>query len=706
MPHKKHLNQLTLASLLVSASCISFASGLLEDNPFWNIPLSQLGQISLTTLASGSSTPLDKAAAVVTVLTQEDIASIGATDIDHILETVPGLHVNHSEQALFSKYVFRGVTSTFNQQALMMINGVPVTALVIGNRGNVWGGMPIKAISRIEVIRGSGSALYGAEAFSGIINIETKNHSDIVNQAGVRAGSFDAKGGWLEATTSDDGLHASVVFEYQQTDGWHETIEHDAQTNLDAVFGSHASFAPGEINAGNRQTDVRLELSTKDWTLRSGFQERSNLETGPGVAQAIDPQGEFASERFNVDFTYKLSDLGIEGFDVDLRSSYYRDNQSAESNVLLFPPGAFGGAFPEGFIGNPGYKEEQARLDIKSLYQGFTQHRLQSGVGMYWGDLYDVSESKNFNADFSPKPEGVVDVSDDSDEVWLREEERNNWYVFVQDEWQFSKRWALTSGARYDHYSDFGGTINPRLALVWATTDAITTKFLYGRAFRAPSLNDLYSENNPVVLGNDRLNPEVIDTFEWVFGHTFNSKFNYSLNVFHYQITDLISATPNPDLTETRELLDNVGERKGYGGEFEFTYRPTDQVRLLANYAYQKSVDRDTNSNVGEAPNHQVYGRIEWQFKPGWHFTTQTNWVGEQKRVHGDNRNPVDDYITLDMTIRALQLWSRVDFSFTVRNAFDATVKDPSPWSKPTAPIENDIPWAGINMTGEMVYYF
>jgi iron complex outermembrane receptor protein len=73
----------------------------------------------------------------------------------------------------------------------MLVNGLPVTTSFAGNRGNVWGGLPIENVARIEVIRGPGSALYGADAFAGVINIITKTAADINgSQFGVRAGSF------------------------------------------------------------------------------------------------------------------------------------------------------------------------------------------------------------------------------------------------------------------------------------------------------------------------------------------------------------------------------------------------------------------------------------------------------------------------------------------------------------------------------------
>ena len=148
------------------AVSIALASGAVvaSDDPFggedslWDMSPEELGKVRVTSLATGTETPLDKAAAIATVITEADINAMGATDLDQILETVPGVHVGRSDQAYAPKYNIRGITSSLNAQTLMLVNGTPVTDLVFGNRSNVWAGMPVKSIQRIEVIRGPGSA--------------------------------------------------------------------------------------------------------------------------------------------------------------------------------------------------------------------------------------------------------------------------------------------------------------------------------------------------------------------------------------------------------------------------------------------------------------------------------------------------------------------------------------------------------------------
>nr|WP_297402223.1 TonB-dependent receptor [uncultured Marinobacter sp.] len=684
-------------------SGVGVASGAAEDDALWDIPLEELGQIRVVSIASGTETPLDKAAAITSVISAEDIAAMGATDLDQVLETVPGLHVNHSDQAFSPKYVFRGITSSNNAQALMLINGVPVTTMVYGNRGNAWGGMPVKAIERIEVIRGPGSALYGADAYSGVISITTKGPQSIDGETiGGRIGSFDTQGGWLEASHELGDVGLSLVLEYQTTDGWLRTVERDAQTSFDEQFGTSASLAPGPVNTGVDQIDARFQMGSEQWTFRAGLQNRDDLGTGPGVAQALDPRGKYSSRRVNADYSYRWDELA-NGLDVEARISYFNIIQEPESDVVLYPPGAFDGAFPNGFIGSPGYRENQIRFDLSTIYRGIRNHRIHTGIGTFWADIYEVTERKNFNPDFSPKG-SVIDVSDDPSEVWMPEEDRTNYYVFVQDEWQFAQNWQLVSGVRFDDYSDFGSTINPRAALIWATTDTITTKLLYGRAFRAPSLNELYVANNPVFLGNSDLDAETIDTVEVGVSHQITSGLQYGVNLFYYEIDDLINAVSTTGLIATEYR--NAGQRTGRGGEFELVYQALENLSLQANYAYQMARDERSGQSVGNAPNHQIYARADWSISPHWLLSSQLNWVGEQKRSADDSRAPVSRYTTLDMTVLTRGLWQGLDFSLSVRNILDEDVRDPSPFASPTPPIPNDFPMPGRSVVGELSYSF
>lgn len=664
------------------------------------------GDEEMISITTGNRKPIAKAPAVATIITADDIKAISATDLDEVLETVPGLHVARSPQGYNPIYTIRGVFSQFNPQVLMLINGIPVTNLFVGNRSQVWGGMPVESIARIEIIRGPGSAIYGADAFAGVINIITKTAADIEGtEVGVRAGSFDTQDGWILHGSTWAGFETAFMLEYHDTDGQREVIDADAQTALDNALGTDASLAPGSVNLQRKSIDTRLDIARGNLRLRAGLQRRQNLGTGAGVALALDPEGRFASDRWSVDVTYHNPHF-TDNWEVTAQASYFNTSQEVERNVRLFPPGAdLGfGVFPDGVIGNPEVFERHYRVDTSAFYKGFQGHELRLGAGFNYNEIYKVRETKNFGPDpatGNPLPPGspIVDVSD-TPFVFLPEDSRRNVYFFAQDVWQFANDWALTAGVRYDHYSDFGGTLNPRLALVWDARYNLTTKLLYGRAFRAPSFAETRNINNPVALGNPSLDPETIETLELAFDYRPTDKLRLGANLFGYRWQDIIRFVP--DAGGATATAQNSGEQTGYGLEMEADWRPNAEWRLVGNYAFQRSTDEETGEDAGNAPHHHVYVRAEWAFKPDWLVSSQLNWISERNRAPGDRRSNVDDYATLDLTLRRqARKTGGWGFALSARNLLDSEADEPSPAGNPEASIPGDLPLAGRSFFGE-----
>ena len=191
------------------------------------------GDKSFVSIATGAPQPISRAPSVASVITAEDIAAIGAADLDEALETVPGLHVARSPINYNPIYTIRGIHTQYNPQVLMLVNGIPVTGAYVGDRSIIWGGMPVENIARIEVIRGPGSALYGADAFSGVINIITKTAAELDGtQPGLRLGSFNNRDAWVQHGGAWGGFDAAVYLRAGHTDGQRQIIAADAQTGL------------------------------------------------------------------------------------------------------------------------------------------------------------------------------------------------------------------------------------------------------------------------------------------------------------------------------------------------------------------------------------------------------------------------------------------------------------------------------------------
>ncbi|HEU0283418.1 MAG TPA: TonB-dependent receptor, partial [Gallionella sp.] len=420
------------------------------------------------------------------------------------------------------------------------------------------------------------------------------------------------------------------------------------------------------------------------WRLRTGYQQRNNVGTGAGVASALDPKGRNFGERISTDLTYQNANFSRD-LDVTAQASYLHITE--QSDLTLYPPGFLG--FPSGVIGNPYKWERHLRFNLSALFSGLQNHKLRFGAGTQNDNLYRTKETKNFS---TPGPGvllslgSVVDVSDTA--PFLRPHSRSVNYAYAQDEWAFAKDWYLTAGVRHDRYSDFGGTTNPRLALVWETAYNLTSKLLYGRAFRPPSFSELYNINNPVALGNPNLKPESIESVELAFAWQPVSALQANLNLFRYRMKDILHFIPNPDGSATAQ---NAGQQRGQGLEAELAWEANQSLRLSGNYAQQRSIDAATDRDAGNAPRHHVYVRADWRFMPRWTLDTQLNYVADRKREPSDTRPAIADYHTVDITLRSQKRSGDWDFAFTVRNLFNADAREPSP-----APglIPNDLPLA------------
>lgn len=661
----------------------------------------------LVSIASGYKQPLTKAPSVATVITADDIKAIGATDLDEVLETVPGLHVDRRQQGYNSIYTIRGVYSPANPQVLVLINGVSVSNLYQGSRNNIGSSMPVQAIARVEVIRGPGSAMYGADAFAGVINVITKTKQDINgSQAGGRVGSFDSYDGWALHGGTWAGFDVAAILEYHDTEGQKGIIDADAQTVLDQRYGTHASLAPGPVNLQSRNIDARLDLSKDNWRLHAGLQKRGNVGNGAGFNHALDPSNRYGSELWNADLNYDNADFAKD-WHVQAQLSYLDTSQEVESNIVYYPPGTrlpidtttgqVGSGplvtFPQGYSGSPAVSERHAAINTSAFYSGFDLHTLRIGTGFNYGSLYKVEAAQNFGInpltgsanpllpDFS-----LINVTGTSSS-FMRPADRKVFFAFLQDEWKVAKNWTIISSVRYDHYSDFGNTVNPRMALVWEPRRDFSSKLLYGRAFRAPSFVNLYLTNSPVVNGNPNQQPETMDTVELAFNYLPTDTLRLGLNLFNYWWKDLIRII-SADTSSITQI--------GYGSELEMEWKVNDKLKFLTNYAYQKSEDESLEHDAGFAPHHQVYLRATWDFMPNWQMTPQVKWILDRSRIANDNRPPIADYTWVDMTLRRQHLAKHWEVAFSVRNLFDVDARAPA------AIIPNDLPLAGRNFFGEI----
>jgi outer membrane receptor for ferrienterochelin and colicins len=679
-------------------SCAAFAESGTTTAPedFYNLTLTELGQVEIS-IATGNGTPLDRAPAAATVITASEIQAMDARNLNDVLKTVPGLHVSLSSLSrLDSVYSIRGIHTGFNPQVLLMMNGVPVQYNVQGGRPTLFR-LPVTSIQRVEVIRGPGSAIYGADAYAGVINVITKDASAISGtQVGTNIGSFNSRDLWLQTAGKLGDVGVAFSMAYQESDGdTKRKMQSDMQSFFDSLLGTNASLAPGALSTGYQLLDTHLALTTQQSQLNLWNWRLSDAGIGAGGAQALDPEGRDNSDLWMGDFTYHLN-TDNKDWDNSARVSYLRYNQ--KSRFVLFPPGTelFIGSdgnidfqnpvgrvtFSEGYIGAPSALAEDAQLDLVSIYNGWDNHRMRVAIGARHQSV-NPGERKNFGPGVINGSEKIVggaltDVGG-TDDIFMEDSSRNIRYVSLQDEWQLADGWQLTAGVRQDDYSDFGTTTNPRVALVWATTNRLTTKLMYGSAFRAPSFSEQFQKNNPVVLGNPDLDPEQIDTIELGFAYTLHSNLTTNLTLFDYRSRDMIQFVQ--DYMATTKTAANVHDQDGRGFEWEVNWKPVPRLHIATSYAQQKAIDEVTGNPIADAPGKQFKVDVNWDFYPDWYLHGQLNWVGDRERLRvatpGVQRPPVDDYALANLSLGRKNIARELDAFLTIRNLANAKAYEP-----------------------------
>lgn len=676
-----HINLLAYA--MRTLLFFSVSPVMADVDPF-NMSPAELAATPVT-IATGTPRAVFQSAAVTSIVTAEQIKSMGATELHEVLETVPGIHASLQSSTYDYSYSLRGIRNATNSEMLMMVNGTRINTPFRGSTMSHFE-LPLEAVARVEVIRGPGSALYGADAFAGVINIVTKKAKDINGtKLGVRAGDANTQSGWGQHSAEWAGWNIATSLQYQHTDGDpNRIIKADSQTTADNVFGTHASHAPGMYQGRYETLDAHLNLQRKHWDI--DFWSFSALDTGSraGGNSVLDPNGESSGQQYLGDIRFSTEDWFKE-LELTAHLSYLYANFGAQFQLfadnaqlplvngdIARNPALPRTLFPNGVVSSLGRIENIPAIELSSIYKGFDNHVLRLNTGFRYEQI-STREAKNYGAGvISGSPQVVsgalTDVTN-TPYVYLPNLHRTIFSGVLQDEWQFADNWQLTAGIRYDHYSDFGNTINPRAALVWDINKQLTTKLLYGKAFRAPSFSEQANQNNPVLLGNRNLKPETINTFEWAVDYRPVKSLRTAVNVYYYQIQDLIAAVP--DIGKPSATFQNSGKQDGYGGEFEWDWQASEQWSIKGNYAWQHAINQQTNTRATYVPEHHVYTAVSWQFLPQWQLQPQINWIGRRIAATGDTR-PLGDYETIDLTLRGKQLFNHLNVSASVRNLLDA----------------------------------
>lgn len=646
------------------------------------------------TIATRHETPIGKAPSIVTVITAEEIKNLGYRTFVEILRTVPGFELLKFADTGDVGPSIRGLATTTNVNRIrLMLDGHFVNNPVRGGAFRGFDDFPVENIKRIEVIRGPGSAVYGENAFSGVINIITKDAKDI---DGVRVssgyGSFDTYDENVVFGKSYGKVDISGMVRYRQTNGFDGTIESDSQTILDNALPTppfpDASQAPGKVQDGRQEYDMNLKVSYKDFYFLGWY---SNKNTEPYVGpQFVLTDGSLLENN------HVFGEVGYKKtFDekFTIKPRVYYDQFDGDNFVKGFPdgttlpfdvngdgiPDTFN-TYPDGIIGDAEVSEKIVGTEIPFDYKLFDGNLLTLGLEYRLINQTNVSSYYNYNPQTLEPLPSIQDFSDDF--PWMKEATRRVWSVYLQDVWDITDTLNLTLGIRHDQYSDFGEATSPRSGLTWAFMKNASLKVLYGEAFRAPSFVEMFITNNPAILGNEDLDPETIKTYEVGLSCQFNKHVTSSVNYFYNDIEDLIVLRSLPSPNQNTLQYDNFGDAHVQGIEMETKIDIVKGNYVFMNYTFQNPEDNQGNDLPFVAQHYGNFG-VNVHYWKYINTNLSTFVSGKRSREEGDDRDDLPSYALLNLSLIVKEFFKTMEIQGTVFNLLDKDYSDPGPTSIP-----------------------
>lgn len=589
---------LPLALLLIGLSVSATKNSFAQDNTsFDKMSLEDLLNVKITT-ASKNLQKAGDAPATVMVITAKQIKTRRYRNLAEVLNDLPDVKVNDkSDLQVFNTFSIRGITR--QDKFVILLDGVKISS-PINDQLPILENFPIYLAKQIEVVFGPGSALYGADAMAGVINIITgkERDNDLLEAVvvGGTQGYIDQHLLWKK--TLKNGLHLTAGGQYT----------YDRQPDFSKVYSR-------EFNMQGQQTGT------------------FNAAYGPMTpSKPVDAGYSAPVKTYNMYFS-----LDKDGFDFKLLRHY---SQVPSSSTLTPENGVFNKdvfygqtvtSVSAGYTDSIGslksvtsmqgsFSEVNPNSNFRNLY-GRMEHGYKYGVGsmikideqltiallkklqVTGGVTYELFKAvpKSVELSLPQNRRGAVEgtllnsayqFNPDGIEAKFYTLAYNNVGSFLQAQYNPVRKLAITFGGRYDHNSRFGSTINPRFGLVYSHSSKTTIKALYGTAYWAPSPHVTYEQYGSFYsldsgrtyasyywhLPNPGLKPMTSETFELSLSQQVNRHLNFSVAGYYTHLHGLISNVSDNGNTNLYnnsflghpisyiEVPINAGTQTNYGG--------------------------------------------------------------------------------------------------------------------------------------------
>lgn len=582
-----------------------------EIYKLFDVSLEDIMNVGMVSASQKKQSVLD-APANAYVFTEDQIEIRGFDNLLELINTIPEVEIQTNSNPEYRHMVtFRGVPGS--EKFLILQNGIRITPAT-GDFYTLGQNYSLVNVNRVEVILGPASALYGVDAFSGIINIITKNQEDESFKGGyikTGLGNYGTSNTSFLAATHAQQLKVTVSGNYYQSEepdyqniytndfGWYNNQFKEFGNVVESpYFPTVANVKFFERNNGSRLVgasisqefemptvaySMNVELGYKDFSV--GFIQNSESHSS---SYGVNPK--FTAYEKDAQMKSDLSVFFIKHTYTAPNKKWNLSSNISHSYFEIDPESYFASAasrWQRGYVHTYSQStkiQEQFQIEASkkwSITTGISFENLSSlprtapsptsidktqpistqsiyymGAGGYPGYPYD--ENAVFNDSLAIHQQ-------------LYQLNYQNVGFYFQANWAASKVWDVTLGARYDHNTRYGATINPRIGVVVKPTRQLHIKALVGTAFLAPSPAKSFSQagafylydNNTGEFGadyfrfpNTELEPEQLTTVEFSIDYFITSNLSFSTNAFYTEVTNLIN--PYGDALEPPAGLEDI----------------------------------------------------------------------------------------------------------------------------------------------------
>jgi outer membrane receptor for ferrienterochelin and colicins len=527
--------------------------------------------VQLVYAASKYEQKVARAPASVSIVTADEIRRHGFRTLADVLRSMRGVYISNDRN-----YTYLGMRGflrpgDYNSRVLLLIDGHRMNDNIYsGTYVGREGAIDVSTIERVEFVRGPGSSIYGSNAFFGIVNVITKGAEQAQGlEISGDAGTLDSYEGRVSyANRFTDQASALLTGSYYTSDGQDKLYFRE--------FDPRVSDDPRAANNGIAQGldsedafNLFGKLQLNEFTVSAFFTSRNKQVPTASFDTLFNDPSERTRDRHGY---------------FDLK---YEHHYSANLSVLgrtFYDHYEYSGGYPYDYgVLRDAALGEWAGTEWQLTGKLFDRHAFVTGVE-YRENLRAQQLSYD---DLTPRVY-YVDSDERSRDVG----------VFVQDEISLTTHVLLNAGLRYDHYFEgFGGTLNPRMGLIYAPDDNRSFKALYGQAFRAPTPFEQF-----YYLGTQErqaLEPETIRTYELAYQQTLNRHHRLDVSLFHYDIEDLISQITNSD---GDTYYANLSRARAKGIEIEVEGRYDNGIQAQLSYTLQRAEDAVTGEELSSSP--------------------------------------------------------------------------------------------------------